>query len=100
MELNEAKQKLKESGALIESANGSTDNSWFEISKKHSDEEIDEFVEEIYQHVEPDVSTSWSNTTDQVYLEFHDHLSGEDVFKIFGIAKEQGITITDFRIHY
>lgn len=100
MELNEAKQKLKDSGALIESANGSTDNSWFEISKKHSEEEIDEFVEEIYQHVEPDVESSWSNITDQVYLEFSDHLSGDDVLNIFRIAKEQGITITDFRIHY
>lgn len=100
MELNEAKKKLKESGALIESANGSSDNSWFEISKKHSEEEIDAFVEEIYQHVEPDVETSWSNTTDQVYLEFSDHLSGDDVLNIFKIAKEQGITITDFRIHY
>ena len=41
MELDEAVKMLKESGALIESANGSTDNSWFEISKKHSEEDID-----------------------------------------------------------
>lgn len=100
MNLNEAVKKLEEHGYLVESANGSTDSSWFEISKKHSEEEIDEFVEEIYQHVEPDVETSWSNTTDQTYLEFNEHLSGDDVFNIFRIAKEQGITITDFRIHY
>ena len=100
MKLDEAVKMLKKSGALIESANGSTDRSWFEISKKHSEEEIDAFVEEVYQHVEPDVETSWSNTTDQVYLEFDEHLSGDDVLNIFKIAKEQGITITDFRIHY
>lgn len=100
MELNEAKKKLKESGALIESANGSTDRSWFEISKKHSEEEIDAFVEEVYQHVEPDVETSWSNTTDQVYLEFDEHLSCDDIVNIFKIAIGRGITITDCRIHY
>ena len=98
MELNEAISKLKESGALVE-GQSSGNSSWFEIAKDTDEADVDEFVEEIYQHVEPDVETSWSNTTDQVYLEFNDKLKPEEVATVLGIADNMGIEITDLKVN-
>ena len=98
MELNEALSKLKESGALVE-GQSSGNSSWFEIAKDTDEADVDEFVETVYNQVEPDVVSTWSNTTDQVYIEFNDKLKPEEVATVLGIADEMGIEITDLKVN-